>query len=273
MTGSLLGDGSLEMGKQNARYAEGGANADYIKWKCEFLARYMPCDFKEKLSAPHSKSGKRYLGWWIRTAIHPELTRWRKLWYPAGAKIVPFDLLEDYLTPAAFAVWFCDDGHKLTSCDGCLLYTHSFSETEVDRLLTVLSRKLRISGTKRRVPGKAQFFIYLDAAQWPVIASILTAAAIPGMDYKNKPFARQMPKIPTPPKPRRSQAIVYFAPDLGCLRNGSLYKTSRHSKREAPYAQYINGDFMGFVAEVPERFKAMSWSRKEAKPLLPECLR
>lgn len=92
------------------------------------------------------------------------------------------------------------------------------------------------------------------------------------MAYKLQSFIRQMSK-PKTRKPYQSQAVVYFAPDLDCLRNGSLYKTSRHGSRLAPYAQYMNGDFVQFVSEVPERFRAMSWSRREAKKWLPECLR
>lgn len=75
------------------------------------------------------------------------------------------------------------------------------------------------------------------------------------------------------PAPRRSRAIVYYAPDESCLRNGSLYKTSLHGSAAAPFAHYMQGDFMGFVAEIPERFRALSWSRREARHLLPECLR
>lgn len=81
------------------------------------------------------------------------------------------------------------------------------------------------------------------------------------------------PKAHPPKKPTRSRAIVYFAPDLDCLRNGSLYKTSSHGSTAKPFAHYAGGDFVGFVAEVPNRFRAMSWRRREAKPRLPECLR
>lgn len=71
---------------------------------------------------------------------------------------------------------------------------------------------------------------------------------------------------------RQSRAVVYYSQDLSCLRNGSLYKTSPYGTRTEPYAQYINGDFMGFVAEIPPNFRAMTWSRNEAKHLLPLCL-
>ena len=71
---------------------------------------------------------------------------------------------------------------------------------------------------------------------------------------------------------RPSRAAVYYARDLACLRNGSLYKTSPYGTRKEPYAHYIGGDFMGFVAEIPENWRAMNWSRKEAKSLLPQCL-
>jgi hypothetical protein len=75
-----------------------------------------------------------------------------------------------------------------------------------------------------------------------------------------------------PKTARPSKATVYYSQDLSCLRNGSLYKTSAHGTRKEPYAHYINGDFMGFVDVIPEGWHAMTWSRKDAKPLLPACL-
>ncbi|MGB3136881.1 MAG: hypothetical protein WBB18_08760, partial [Nodosilinea sp.] len=113
MTGTMLGDGSLEKrkGKLNARYAEGGNNQLYLNWKYEFLRQYFPCTFKESLSSPHSKSGKRYKGWWVRTTVHPFLANLHKQWY-TNRKIIPFDLVSRYLTDFALAVWLCDDGHS-----------------------------------------------------------------------------------------------------------------------------------------------------------------
>lgn len=60
ITGCLLGDGSLERRskQRNARYAEGGNNQKYLEWKHNFLKRYIPCSFTERLSAPHTKTGK-----------------------------------------------------------------------------------------------------------------------------------------------------------------------------------------------------------------------
>ncbi|MCD8486162.1 MAG: hypothetical protein LRZ84_05295, partial [Desertifilum sp.] len=62
LIGSLLGDGHLEKNPQkcNARYAEGGSNQQYLEWKYQFLSQYFSCRFNERLSAPHTKTGKRY---------------------------------------------------------------------------------------------------------------------------------------------------------------------------------------------------------------------
>lgn len=78
LTGTLLGDGSLEKreGKLNARYKEGGNNFLYIKWKHNFLSEYFHCTFQERHSKPDSRTGNSYLGWWITTSVHPILTEW-----------------------------------------------------------------------------------------------------------------------------------------------------------------------------------------------------
>lgn len=38
----------------------------------------------------------------------------------------------------------------------------------------------------------------------------------------------------------------------GCLRNGSFVRTAVKECSEGKYVQYMNGDFMGYIQEVPE---------------------
>lgn len=52
----------------------------------------------------------------------------------------------------------------------------------------------------------------------------------------------------------------------GCLRNGSFVRNSKYG-----LAQYMNGDFMGFIENVPEGMSNIN--PEEAKNFIPECCR
>ncbi|GAX37927.1 LAGLIDADG endonuclease [Nodularia sp. NIES-3585] len=186
LTGALLGDGSLEkqQKKINARYAEGGNNELYLKWKHNLLEQYFPCSWKEKMSSPHTQTGKRYHGWWLKTTVHPLLTEWHSKWYVEGRKIVPQSLVEKYLTEFALAVWFCDDGHSSKCVLRSYLYTMAFSPEEVRFLSEFLQLKF---GLKNRIIGNKnnQLFLSFSGAASDKIRKITRGFSLPGMDYKS----------------------------------------------------------------------------------------
>lgn len=186
LTGTLLGDGSLECRKKNARYAEGGNNEAYLRWKYSVLRRYFPTTFKERLSAPHVRTGKRYQGWWVRTTAHPLLTAAHKAWYSDGVKGVPVNLVEQYLTEFALAVWFCDDGCAPKGRSTAALYTMGFQLGDVEFLRELLLRRFDLASNilfnKKRQP-----YLSLGRTSRIALQAILRRFALPGMDYKTSP--------------------------------------------------------------------------------------
>src|SRR5262245_7926030 len=164
LTGALLGDGWIghDRGKPNARYAEGGKNEDYLRWKHDVVSEYVHCTLRERVSAPHVRSGKQYRGWWLRSGVHPLLTEWWPRWYPAGKKAVPFELLRRHLTPLALTVWFCDDGYAVpperTSSGGHAdLYSLAFTRDEVEGLAALLLERFGLE-SRLALHGKGKPF-------------------------------------------------------------------------------------------------------------------
>ena len=186
LTGALLGDGHLECRKKNARYAEGGNNEAYLRWKHSVLQRYFPTAFTQRLSAPHVRSGKRYLGWWIKTATHPLLTEAHKAWYLDGVKRVSVSIVEQHLTEFALAVWFCDDGHALKNGSTANLYTMGFQLNDVEFLQELLLRRFGLS-TSILFNKKRQPFLQFGRASRIVLQAILRRFSLPGMEYKALP--------------------------------------------------------------------------------------
>lgn len=181
LTGSLLGDGSLEKcaGKL-ARYAEGGSHEEYLRWKHRVLADYFPTRIVERVSAPHVKSGKRYRGWWVRTASHTCLTDMHDKWYHSR-KGVPRDLVAEHLDDLALAVWFCDDGHR--SKHGAYIYTMAFQHDDVAWLAGLLLERFGLV-TNIRMDQKGKPFIYVRACSVSRLDAIINKLKIPGMAYK-----------------------------------------------------------------------------------------
>lgn len=183
LTGALLGDGSLECRKKNARYAEGGKNEMYLRWKHSVLQRYFPATFKERLSAPHVRSGKCYRGWWVRTVSHPLLTEAYKDWYSGGVKGVPAGVVEQHLTEFALAVWFCDDGNASKDRGQANLYTMGFQLGDVKFLQELLLLRFGLASNilfnKKRQP-----FLQFGHAARIGLQEILRRNPLPGMDYK-----------------------------------------------------------------------------------------
>ena len=176
-----MGDGCLERrsSKRNARYAEGGSNQKYLEWKYKFISQYFSCSFNERISSPHTKTGKRYQGWWLRTKVHPVLTELHSQWY-SEAKAIPEKLIKKYLTKFALAVWFCDDGCSSGSAN---FYTMAFSDNEVEFLAALLESRFDLCGSILK-NQKNQPFIRLSADSKRKLSKIISKFSIPGMEYK-----------------------------------------------------------------------------------------
>ncbi|MBJ7900731.1 MAG: DNA endonuclease [Cyanobacteria bacterium RI_101] len=182
--GSMLGDGSIEKqkGKLNARYCEGGSNPAYMRWKYDLLSQYYPCTFKERLSAPHIKSGQSYRGWWVRTSIHPDLTQLHQIWY-AENKTIPYSFLKKYFNEFSLAVWFCDDGHYSPQRKSAILYPLSFTIDEAEWLSIMLDKTYNLLNVIH-LNKKGQPIIHLKQSATVLLREIVAKFEIPGMEYK-----------------------------------------------------------------------------------------
>lgn len=189
MVGTLLGDGHIEPTKSadglTGRYREGGSNEMYLRWKGDFLSKYIKTVTRERLSKPHKRTGKRYRGWWISTKLDGWFGELRRLWYVKNVKIVPRKWVDAWLTPEAFALWFFDDGHMDKGHNGAHLYTMGFTERECHWLSRLIRSKFGLKPVVR--PNKDKFMLYFGAPDRPALAQLLRLHTKPGMDYKSNP--------------------------------------------------------------------------------------
>src|SRR3989338_11705518 len=103
ITGSLLGDGTMRVGKgarnSNFKIEHGLEQKEYVEWKYSILA---PLVFTEpKISYRYTKDREKYpKSWWFRTIRHPLFTEiYRRFYvtdgYRNGRKIVPDSIRQE----------------------------------------------------------------------------------------------------------------------------------------------------------------------------------
>lgn len=130
IVGSLLGDGMLM--KTTAGYCfrahHGLAQRVLVDWKYDNLRAFVR-------TAPRVCRN----GYYFRTISHPKLAEFAAAFYLGSRKIVPLELLEEYLSPLALAVWIMDDG----AADGKQLRinTQCFTAPECRWLTDLLMQK------------------------------------------------------------------------------------------------------------------------------------
>jgi hypothetical protein len=167
ITGSMLGDGSIEMSKlaKEARLhiLRQSKDIDYLKWQCEVFDNIISNVGIVSSSFFDRRTEKSYLRSYFRSRNCPAITKiWNK-WYVNKIKIVPIDL---EFTPTILLIWFLDDGSFLyeinknsTSCR-IDLATMGFSETE--NLLLAQKLSSYIKGEVKVLSSKGKFYIRLN---------------------------------------------------------------------------------------------------------------
>ena len=146
ITGMILGDGCIEKNGQLA-CEHGIKQADYLYWKYDQLADVC-------LSMPRITQHGHAVR--FRTqAIFKDL---REIWYGTGRKALPKELGE-LLTPKVLAIWFMDDGDKMSHqiIDGYFcsntrmrIATHSYNREEHRLIIDVLRNNFGIHSEYKR---------------------------------------------------------------------------------------------------------------------------
>jgi hypothetical protein len=169
--GSLLGDAALlrTTAGHCFRVHHSIAQRSYVDWKHERLRNLVR-------SRPRC-SGK---GYYFRTVSHPEFAKLATHFYDGPRKVVPFSLLEEYLSPPALAVWIMHDG----AADGSqlCLNTQSFTWTECEGLASFLFRRYSLKLTLNADKGKPR--LRCCAESMSRLSRIVQSCMLPEMLYK-----------------------------------------------------------------------------------------
>lgn len=183
LIGSLLGDGTLRLGKKalnvNLKIEQGLRQKEYLWWKYQILKEWV---FTEpKLSCRYKENRESYLkSWWFRTIRHPILTKYWKEFYKDGKKVVP-NLISKYLDRLALAVWIMDDGsynRKLID-----ISTYSFCLEDIKKLQEALYTNFGLSSKVYRDRNKG-YRLYFSVSETSKLIRIIQPLVITPMLYK-----------------------------------------------------------------------------------------
>ena len=126
-----------------------------------------------------SKRNKDHYSWYFHTKSTETLGLLHKLFYPSGAKIVPFELMK-ILDPIGLAVWFMDDGSN--NGNSLTLNTHCFSNEEQGLIQSLLLNKFKIRTTL--VKDRSKFKIAIGSHEYRKFLDIVSPHVDPSMSYK-----------------------------------------------------------------------------------------
>ena len=184
LVGSLLGDGTLRVGKEainaNLKIEHGLLQKEYVFWKYEILKNWVPTPPKISYRYKEDTKEKYEKSWWFRTVRHPEITEFWSIFYLNGKKVIPLNI-DKFLSPLVLAVWVMDDGsfnkNKLD------LSTYSFSLNEIKLLQKALNSKFNIESYFYRDRDKG-YRMYFTVANTQKLSHLIRPYIITSMEYK-----------------------------------------------------------------------------------------
>ena len=173
--GSLLGDGYLMPTTcgRSFRAHHGIKQKDYLDWKYSILRNIV--NTKPKRGNVNS--------YYFRTISHPELNRYRKLFYDTeNRKILPNKLLR-MLNLRSLAIWIMDDGSR----DGRSLRINSqnFSYSEHIILKDILRNNFEVEANIHK--DRHMFRLWIKAKDMDKLKKNIFPHIIPSMLYKLSP--------------------------------------------------------------------------------------
>ena len=183
IVGSILGDGTLQIGKRgvnaNLKIENGLAQKEYVLWKYNILKPWVFT--KPKISYRYKESKEKYpKSLWFRTIRHPLLTQFHRKFYKNNKKIIPKDI-EKYMNRLVLAVWIMDDGSlNKNKID---ISTYSFTKKEINLLLYALNKKFGLYANYYRDRDKG-YRIYFRVKETKNLIKIIKPYIINSMRYK-----------------------------------------------------------------------------------------
>lgn len=189
--GLLLGDGWLDRTRDSVRVctekSDSLANRAYGFWLNSFFFERGYVATRNPNRKTRKVEDKIIISWLIKTV---KFTSWNWLYesfYPQGKKVVPFDILDKYISPLTLAIWFMDDGSGLNR--GVKLATQGFTREECQFLVNLLNSRFHLK-CSIHLQGRSKdgtrnlYAIYIWKQSMSDFYQLISPYLIPEMKYK-----------------------------------------------------------------------------------------
>lgn len=190
LLGLILGDGHLiKMGHTYKSNTSGKMvhcikQKEYIEWKQHKLSRIASSVKYTTFNSVKNGLCERYES---NINSHRCLNKYYDLFYDSNKKKHIKREVIELLEPLGLAVWFMDDGCKLSS-GGYNIFTNNFNIDELNDIITIMSRKfnLKITLHKRRHKKTNNIYniIYISATSAKIFENLIDPYVIDSMKYK-----------------------------------------------------------------------------------------
>ena len=183
LVGSLLGDRHLEKRGNGirAKFEQTNRNVEYLMWFHKFFAVRGYCSEQTpKLFKLIKKNNFVYHGYKFTTYSFSSLYWLYEAFYINKIKHLPIELLSEFITPIALAIWFIDDGSVLGK--GYKIATSCFEKQELDKLCLFLYNKYDLECSLHK-DGK-YFSLYIKSTSTHIFATLVKPYMINSMKYK-----------------------------------------------------------------------------------------
>jgi ubiquinol-cytochrome c reductase cytochrome b subunit len=190
--GTLLGNsyGEKRAGKCRIVLQQENSNQEYLFGVHNFLSSRGYCNIeKPKQEKRIGKKNKVRFFSRIRTYSFASFNWLQESFYQNKLKCIPRkELLEQYLTPLALAVWISDDG-TAASGGGVSIATNCFSKEDILMVCEVLNDKYGLLSNPQKTGfskknRKQQYSLYIWKRSVPILITILSPLMVPSMRRK-----------------------------------------------------------------------------------------
>jgi Cytochrome c oxidase subunit III/LAGLIDADG DNA endonuclease family len=186
LIGSLLGEGTMERDGNGSRFCfyQEKSHGEYLLWLHQFLyyRGYSKEDIPRLQTRVDIHNKLRYI-YRFRTFTFSSFNSIYDAFYSSGKKIIPQNLIEEFISPLFLAVWIMDDGGAIQN-RGIKLATHSFTLDEIQFISSLLKKKFSLDTSIVKTGAINQYNIYFPQSSLLVLINIVKPYIHPSMLYK-----------------------------------------------------------------------------------------
>ncbi|MBT3985718.1 hypothetical protein HOD38_02555 [archaeon] len=184
--GTLLGDGTLGIGKRNTqarlKIEHSSKDSSYVEYKARLLGNFVTGGINT-YSKYNKKNDKKYTCTYFITKTHPEFTKIHKIFYKRKIKVLKKEVL-DIIGELGLAIWIMDDGYYNKKSRFIEIYTMNFDYHEHLTIQKWFKEKYNIYSKICWHKQSERFYLRFNQKDTAVLIEHIKPYIVAGMERK-----------------------------------------------------------------------------------------